>query len=152
LRAANPTAALVVVGLRRCEIAHALDAGADVALAGEPGSAALDAHVQALARRAHAELAIGALTVDRVLGIVAVDGVPVALAPRELALLRCLASAPGRLFTKAELLERCWAAGPPPPRSRTLERHIARLRGRLGHHGQLLVTVWGVGYRLDAPV
>jgi DNA-binding response OmpR family regulator len=61
-----------------------------------------------------------------------------------------LASEPGRVFTKAELLRSCWERGDDRARSRTLERHAARLRRRLGRHGPMLVTVWGVGYRLDA--
>ena len=54
-------------------------------------------------------------------------------------------------LTKAELLRSCWGAGAGPPASRTLERHAARLRRRLGRHAPMLVTVWGVGYRLDEP-
>jgi DNA-binding response OmpR family regulator len=77
------------------------------------------------------------------------DGVELHLAPREFALLAELAVSPGRLRTKAELLAICW--GPAAPASRTLERHIARLRARLGRRGAMLVTVWGAGYRLDEP-
>ena len=69
-----------------------------------------------------------------------------------LALLCCLAREPGRVVTKAELLRSCWDPGDAGAHSRTLERHAARLRRRLGRHGQMLVTVWGVGYRLDAPL
>jgi DNA-binding response OmpR family regulator len=34
---------------------------------------------------------------------------------------------------------------------RTLDVHVSRLRKKLGARGALVATVWGVGYRLDAP-
>ena len=151
LRAANPGAAVVIVALRRAELASALDAGADVALAGAPRAAELAAHVRALARRAEARWSVGPLLLDRVARSVSFDGVEVPVPRREFALLCCLACAPGRVFTKDELQRSCWDAGDARARSRTLERHAARLRRRLGRHGPMLVTVWGVGYRLDAP-
>ena len=34
---------------------------------------------------------------------------------------------------------------------RTLDVHVSRLRKKLGAAGAAIATVWGVGYRLDAP-
>lgn len=150
LRAANPHAGVVIVAVRRAEVAAALDAGADVALAGLPRPAELAAHIRGIAQRTEARWIVGPLVLDRAARTVTVDGAAVSVPRREFALLCCLASAPGRVFTKAELLRSCWDAGAARARSRTLERHAARLRGRLGRHGSMLVTVWGVGYRLDA--
>jgi DNA-binding response OmpR family regulator len=79
------------------------------------------------------------------------NGRPLALAPRELALLACLAAEPGRVFTKRELLGACWGARELGPASRALDVAVARLRRRLGPDAPLLVTVWGVGYRFSAP-
>jgi len=149
LRAENPRAALVAVGLRRSAVAAALDAGADVVLTGPLRPAELRARLRALARRREARLSIGALTLEPAAHRVLLDGAELALPRREFVLLCCLASAPGRAFSKAELLATCW--GRVPPASRTLERHAARLRRRLGRHAPMLVTVWGVGYRLDQP-
>ena len=151
LRAANPGAGLVIVAVRRAEVASALDAGADIALAGRPRPAELNARIRALQRRIDAGWTVGPLVLDRAGGAVELDGAALKLSRHELTLLRCLASAPGRVFTKAELLASCWDAGSSSPQSRALERHAARLRRRLGPHGAMLVTVWGIGYRLDAP-
>jgi DNA-binding response OmpR family regulator len=85
--------------------------------------------------------------IDSLRRTVIAGGVPVELRPREFTLLACLASDPGRVFTKRELVATCWEA-PLPPASRALDTQIARIRSRLGSHGRLLVTVWGVGYRL----
>jgi DNA-binding response OmpR family regulator len=150
LRAANPGASIVIVALRRAELAAALDGGADVALAGQPRPAELAAHIRALARRSEASWIVGPLLLDRSARTLTFDGTEVRVPRREFALLCCLASEPGRVFTKAELLRSCWERGDARARSRTLERHAARLRRRLGRHGPMLVTVWGAGYRLDA--
>jgi len=149
LRAAAPRHLLVVIGVRRNAVAAALDAGADAVLTGHLREAELRARVRSLGRRHARQLATGALIVEPAALRASLDGRELRLPRRELALLACLASAPGRVFTKAELLRSCW--GPQPPSSRTLERQAARLRRRLGRHAPLLVTVWGVGYRLDEP-
>jgi len=148
LRAGNPLASLVVVCLRRSAIAAALDGGADAVLVGALRPAELRARVRALARRGD-RLTVGPLTLEPAARRALLDGAELPLPRREFALLCCLAAAPGRAFTKAELLASCW--GSTPPASRTLEAHAARLRRRLDHRAPMLVTVWGVGFRLDEP-
>jgi DNA-binding response OmpR family regulator len=151
VRAAHPGASLLVVGVRRAHVAAALDAGADAVLAGPVRPAELRARARVLVRRSEARWIVGALAIDTRARLVSLDGAAITLPRREFALLRCLASAPGRVFTKAELLATCWEGRACSPSSRTLERHAARLRGRLGRHASMLVTVWGIGYRLDEP-
>jgi DNA-binding response OmpR family regulator len=79
---------------------------------------------------------------------VTMRGSRVELSAKEFALLRALAAEPTRVFTKDELLRGVWgfrATGA----TRTLDSHACRLRKKLGVHGdQLVVNVWGVGYRL----
>lgn len=150
-RAAHPGAAVLVVGARRTQVAAALDAGADAVLTGPLRPAELRARIRALERRRETCWTVGPLAIDTRARVVRIDGADLGLPRREFALLRCLASAPGRVFTKAELLSTCWGAGACSQSSRTLERHAARLRRRLGRHGAMLVTVWGIGYRLDEP-
>lgn len=73
------------------------------------------------------------------------------LRPKEFGLLALLASHPGRAYTRRELLERVWgrgtASGP-----RTVDVHVRWLRSKIEPDPDLpvhLVTVRGVGYRLD---
>ncbi len=66
-------------------------------------------------------------------------------------LLTCLGSEPGRVFTKEELRCAVWGEHPPPRAGRALETQVTRLRRALGPDAPALVTVWGVGYRLDRP-
>lgn len=74
----------------------------------------------------------------------------VELAQKEFQLLVCLARAPRRVFTKAELLHEVWGYRS-PGRTRTLDSHASRLRRKLRDAGPpvaLVENVWGVGYRL----
>jgi DNA-binding response OmpR family regulator len=92
----------------------------------------------------------GPLRVDLRTRTVTVGGVRAALAQKEYALLLELAREPQRVFTKEELLRSVWgyvSSG----RTRTLDSHASRLRRKLraaDPQAQLVVNVWGVGYRL----
>ena len=96
-------------------------------------------------------LQAGDILVDRATRRVAVGGEAVALAAKEYELLVKLASEPGRVFTKEELLRDVWgfrSLG----RTRTLDSHASRLRRKLGAPAgtAYVINVWGVGYRLLA--
>ena len=81
-----------------------------------------------------------------------VDARPLALTTREYELLVALASEPGRVLTRAELLI-AWGYSA-SAHTRTLDTHAARLRRKLtaAGAGPAIVNVWGVGYRLDPQV
>ena len=78
---------------------------------------------------------------------VRLDGEPLALPPKELELLYCLAASPNRVFTREQLLDYVWGydyVGDP----RTVDVHIKRLREKIkDHETWSLSTVWGVGYK-----
>ena len=76
----------------------------------------------------------------------------VALSGKEFALLSALIAEPERVFTREELLRDVWGFRS-PGQTRTLDSHAARLRRKLGAHGDaFIVNVRGVGYRLtDRP-
>ncbi|MCI8553495.1 MAG: response regulator transcription factor [Clostridiales bacterium] len=76
---------------------------------------------------------------------VTLNGRPVELTPREFELLLYLLHRPGRVLTRAMLLEELWGyeyAGD----SRTVDTHIQRLRKKLGSTVNI-ETVFGVGYK-----
>ena len=104
------------------------------------------------AREQRGRLRVGALEVDPAARVATVRGRQLTLAAKEFALLRALASAPTRVFTKEELLREVWdfrSIGS----TRTLDSHACRLRQKLRAQGdKFVVNVWGVGYRLvDGP-
>jgi DNA-binding response OmpR family regulator len=93
----------------------------------------------------------GDLEVDARSRIVRARGGEVALTPKEFDLLALLASSPGRVFSRLEILEELWDFafdGDPS----TVTVHIRRLREKVEadpSDPRHLVTVWGVGYRFD---
>lgn len=113
----------------------------------------LHARIAALLRRAQRRPAarrcrIGVLEVDPIERKAWVRGEPVALAKKEFALLRVMASDPDRVFTREELLRTIWGFHDHGA-TRTLDSHAFRLRRKLGRHGdRFVVNVWGVGFRL----
>jgi two-component system response regulator ResD len=116
------------------------------------------ARVKAVLRRmplapddASGEIRFGAIEIDVSGRQVVVAGTEVSLTPKEFDLLYFLASNPGHVFTRLELLEELWDFaffGDPA----TVTVHMRRLREKIEsdpsqpHH---LVTVWGTGYRFD---
>ncbi len=71
--------------------------------------------------------------------------------PKELELLYFLASHPGMVFTREQLLEQVWGYDYFGD-SRTVDVHVKRLREKLTDGeamGWQIKTVWGVGYKFD---
>ena len=144
-------AAIVVVTARGDEPDRvaALDAGADDYVVKPFGFAELFARVRAVLRRTQpqeAVIAVGLLTIDIRAHRVAADGVDVALTPREFDILACLASDPGRVFSRREMFARVWGGNWYGP-TKVLDVHIAAVRRKLGV-ADLIETVYGRGFRL----
>jgi DNA-binding response OmpR family regulator len=76
-----------------------------------------------------------------------VGGRQVDLPRRQFDLLATLMQAPGRVFTREQLLEHAW--GTPYLSAKTVDVHVARLRAELGDAVKI-VALRGVGYRLEA--
>lgn len=74
-------------------------------------------------------------------------GRAVHLTQRETALLAMFLAAPGRMFTRAELLAGAWGVRG-PLRTRTVDMHVRLLRKKLGEY-QRINTVYKRGYRWD---
>ena len=144
-------AAIIVVTARgeEPERVLALDAGADDYLVKPFGLAELLARIRAVLRRIRPEgevLRHGPLAVDLRTRKVTVHGREVALTPKEFDILECLATDPGRVMSRQEILESAWDAhwyGP----TKVLDVHIAALRRKLDVPG-LIETAYGRGFRL----
>ena len=93
----------------------------------------------------------GDLTVDEASYTVKLRGRPLDLTYKEFELLKYLAQHPGRVFTRAQLLQEVWGydyfGG-----TRTVDVHVRRLRAKLGDQESVIGTVRNVGYKLDQQV
>ena len=84
---------------------------------------------------------------------VVVGETELSLRPKEYGLLLTLALAPGRVFSRQELLDAVWGEDVIVD-ERTVDVHISWLRGKLadaGLDGAAIGTVYGVGYRFVVP-
>ena len=81
------------------------------------------------------------------------DGEVVHLRPKEFSLLALLAAHPGRVYTRRQLLDRVWGAEHVVG-VRTVDVHVRWLRSKVEPESERpvrIVTVRGIGYRLDDP-
>ncbi|MEM8816200.1 MAG: response regulator transcription factor [Pseudomonadota bacterium] len=84
---------------------------------------------------------------------VTLAGRPVALTAREFDLLCYFARHPGRVFRRADLLDKVWGYGH-EGYEHTVNSHINRLRAKIEKDPskpQTIVTVWGIGYKFTDP-
>jgi TolB-like protein len=75
------------------------------------------------------------------------DGCPVRLGNKALQILSTLAAANGRIVTMGELMNTVWSGL--IVEDNAVQVHVAALRKALGSDARLLVTVRGIGYRLE---
>lgn len=152
---------IIVITARADEIDRVvlLELGADDYVIKPFGLKELQARIRAVLRRvqpkavdaaATAPLKVGGLEIDRRTRRVTVGGRELALTPKEFDLLAFLATDPGAVFSRQDILESVWDThwyGP----TKTLDVHVAALRKKLGD-ANWIETVRGVGFRLAAPV
>ena len=95
-------------------------------------------------------LAFNGLSIDLKSYTVTLRGEPVICTPKEIEILHMLASNPGQVFTREQLLNRVWGydfAG----ETRTVDTHIKRIRAKLDSDGLgwSIKTIYGVGYKFE---
>jgi two-component system alkaline phosphatase synthesis response regulator PhoP len=128
-----------------------LETGADDYISKPISPKVLVSRVNALFRRvtnkeAGKTLQIGNIAIDPVKFIVTIDGNEVILAKKEFELIYLLASKPGRVFLRNEILTQVWGneviVG-----DRTIDVHVRKVRQKLGI--DCITTVKGVGYKFE---
>ncbi|KAA2258735.1 response regulator transcription factor [Solihabitans fulvus] len=132
-----------------------LRSGADDYVVKPFGTAELLARIEAVLRRTRAARAsagedapvhAGPLALDLSARTATIGGEPISLTRKEFDLLALLAARAGTVVSRDLIVDQVWQASWEAP-SRTLDTHIAALRGKLGPQVRI-ETVRGVGYRL----
>jgi two-component system KDP operon response regulator KdpE len=141
-------------------IVRLLELGADDYVVKPFGPAQLDARISAVLRRVSGArsgttvpLVIGGLSIDTITRVVTLDGLTLELSPREFDLLAYLASRPGAVIGRRELLTQVWRQ-PYGGADDTVDVHLSWLRRKLGESAKqprYLHTIRGVGVKLVEP-
>ncbi|WP_232789166.1 response regulator transcription factor [Streptomyces odonnellii] len=158
LRSTGPGCPLILVVTEGGLAAVTADWGIDDVLLDTAGPAEVEARLRlAMGRQqistddSPMEIRNGDLSVDEATYSAKLKGRVLDLTFKEFELLKYLAQHPGRVFTRAQLLQEVWGydyfGG-----TRTVDVHVRRLRAKLGpEHESLIGTVRNVGYRFVTP-
>lgn len=134
------------------DLVAGLDAGADDYLAKPFEFEVLEARVRALMRRGMAGgstvIRHGPLTYDQTGRTARLNGVPLELSARELGLLEILLRRVGRLVSKDQLVSHLCEWGEEIS-GNAIEVYVHRLRRKLEPDGVRILTVRGLGYRME---
>jgi two-component system catabolic regulation response regulator CreB len=158
LRAVRPAKPVIVLSSRDGEADRvaALETGADDYVTKPFSPREIVARVRAVLRRTSAQSVppeppdLPPIVVDRTTRRAEVSGSPLELTRVEFDLLACMLDGPGRVYTRAELIDRVWGDGFAIT-DRTVDSHVKALRRKLGEAGGdagIIETVRGVGYRV----
>lgn len=155
IRRASAVPVLLLTGRgEETERVLGLDAGADDYMVKPYSVKELSARVRALLRRAQdarpvERIELGPVMLDLASHCVEVDGTPVALTPKEYALLEFLVVQSPRTFSREALLHHVWGSMSDWQDDATVTEHVRRVRAKLGAAGcpsDFIRTVRGFGY------
>lgn len=113
----------------------------------------LVARVGAILRRtgqasAETKLEAGGIVVDKSAHIVTIDGREVELSFKEFELLVYFMENQGIALSREKILNSVWNYDYFGD-ARTIDTHVKKLRSKLGRKGEMIKTIWGLGYKLE---
>ena len=133
---------------------RSLDLGADDYLVKPFGMMEMVSRVKAVLRRCRGNsvqhiLKTGGLELNLDAHTVTADGARIELTFKEFEILKLFMTHPNMVFTREQLFNEVWGTDY-IGETRTVDMHIRTLRQKLGGYGELIATVRGVGYRMEA--
>lgn len=113
----------------------------------------LVARVEAILRRSlganeEPRLELGGIVLDKRAHVVTIDGVSVELSYKEFELLSYFMENKGIALSREKILNSVWNYDYFGD-ARTIDTHVKKLRSKLGVKGEMIKTIWGMGYKLD---
>ncbi|MCI8615061.1 DNA-binding response regulator [Parablautia intestinalis] len=113
----------------------------------------LVARVEAILRRTNQldkgeNLEAGGIMVDKVAHSVTIDGKAIDLSYKEFELLSYFMENKGIALSREKILNNVWNYDYFGD-ARTIDTHVKKLRSKMGEKGELIKTIWGMGYKFD---
>lgn len=112
----------------------------------------LTARVDAILRRTAGEdndvFELGGIKLDKSAHIVTVDGEMIELSYKEFELLNYFMENNGIALSREKILNNVWNYDYFGD-ARTIDTHVKKLRSKLGEKGDLIKTIWGMGYKFE---
>ena len=139
------------------DIVKALDAGAEDYITKPFGILEMVSRVKAVLRRCEKtvkpseSVTFGGIEMDTHSHTVTVEGKKTELTLKEYSLLKLFLDNPRKVFSREHIMCSVWGDSY-VGESRTVDMHIKTLRQKLGSNGDYIVTIRGVGYKLDADI
>ena len=114
----------------------------------------LVARIEAVLRRAQADtqegrLSCGGILIDKAAHQGEIDGQPVELSYKEFELLTYFVENRGIALSREKILNNVWNYDYFGD-ARTIDTHVKKLRNKMGARGDMIKTIWGMGYKLEA--
>lgn len=114
----------------------------------------LTARVDALVRRVYSidnedVLEVMGIKIDKAAHIVTIDGEEIELSFKEFELLTYFVENKGLALSREKILNNVWNYDYFGD-ARTIDTHVKKLRKKMGEKGDLIKTIWGMGYKFDA--
>jgi len=113
----------------------------------------LMARVEAILRRSGAtgddSFEVGGIKIDKASHEVIIDGKPVELSVKEFELLLYFMTNKGIALSREKILNNVWNYDYFGD-ARTIDTHVKKLRAKMGSKGDLIKTIWGIGYKFEA--
>ena len=115
----------------------------------------LVARVEAILRRSGASsgdevLKAGSVEIDKAAHLVRIDSKPVELSFKEFELLTYFVENEGIALSREKILNAVWNYDYFGD-ARTIDTHVKKLRAKMGDCGSYIKTIWGMGYKFQAP-
>lgn len=113
----------------------------------------LVARIEAILRRTQSAegqelLVCGGITIDKNAHQVLIDDQPVELSYKEFELLTYFVENKGIALSREKILNNVWNYDYFGD-ARTIDTHVKKLRSKMGEKGDMIKTIWGMGYKLE---
>ncbi len=114
----------------------------------------LVARIEAILRRTNQVteeevLSCGGIEIDKAAHRVLIDGKEIELSYKEFELLTYFVENKGIALSREKILNNVWNYDYFGD-ARTIDTHVKKLRSKMGEKGDLIKTIWGMGYKLEA--